>query len=34
MLDGVQTMLSEKIPAVTAVKDLTDHTTGENPYYS
>jgi Fe/S biogenesis protein NfuA len=34
MLDGVQTMLSEAIPAVTAVKDLTDHSTGENPYYS
>ena len=34
MLDGVQTMLSEQIPAVQRVKDLTDHTTGENPYYS
>jgi Fe/S biogenesis protein NfuA len=34
MLDGVQTMLSEAIPAVLRVKDLTDHTTGENPYYS
>jgi Fe/S biogenesis protein NfuA len=34
MLDGVQTMLSEAIPAVHRVKDLTDHTTGENPYYS
>ena len=34
MLDGVQTMLSEAIPGVTAVKDLTDHSTGENPYYS
>lgn len=34
MLDGVQTMLSEKIPAVERVKDLTDHSTGENPYYS
>jgi Fe/S biogenesis protein NfuA len=33
MLDGVQTMLSEAIPGVTAVKDLTDHSTGENPYY-
>jgi Fe/S biogenesis protein NfuA len=33
MLDGVQTMLSESIPGVTAVKDLTDHSTGENPYY-
>ena len=34
MLDGVQTMLSEQIPAVQRVKDLTDHSTGENPYYS
>ena len=33
MLDGVQTMLSEAIPAVQHVRDLTDHTTGENPYY-
>ena len=32
MLDGVQTMLSEQIPAVERVKDLTDHTSGENPY--
>jgi Fe/S biogenesis protein NfuA len=34
MLDGVQTMLSEQLEDVKAVKDLTDHTTGENPYYS
>ncbi len=34
MLDGVQTMLSEQIPAVQRVKDLTDHSTGENPFYS
>jgi Fe/S biogenesis protein NfuA len=34
MLDGVQTMLSEAIPAVQRVKDLTDHAAGENPYYS
>ena len=34
MLDGVQTMLNEAIPAVQRVRDLTDHTTGENPYYS
>ena len=34
MLDGVQTMLHEAIPAVERVKDLTDHSTGENPYYS
>jgi Fe/S biogenesis protein NfuA len=34
MLEGVQTMLSEAIPAVERVKDLTDHSTGENPFYS
>jgi Fe/S biogenesis protein NfuA len=34
MLDGVQTMLSEALPAVERVRDLTDHSTGENPYYS
>ena len=34
MLDGVQTMLAESVPEITAVKDLTDHTTGENPYYT
>jgi Fe/S biogenesis protein NfuA len=34
MLEGVQTMLCDAIEAVTAVKDLTDHSTGENPYYS
>jgi Fe/S biogenesis protein NfuA len=34
MLDGVQTMLSDAIEGVQRVKDLTDHTTGENPFYS
>jgi Fe/S biogenesis protein NfuA len=34
MLDGVQTMLSEAIPAVERVRDLTDHSAGENPYYT
>ncbi len=34
MLEGVQTMLSEALPAVQRVKDLTDHATGENPYYN
>ncbi|MGA1075885.1 MAG: NifU family protein [Ilumatobacteraceae bacterium] len=34
MLEGVQTMLSEAIPAVQRVKDLTDHSTGSNPYFS
>lgn len=34
MLDGVQTMLGEAIDGIDKVKDLTDHTTGENPFYS
>ena len=34
MLEGVQTMLTEQIPAITKVRDLTDHTAGENPFYS
>jgi len=34
MRDGVQTMLVEGIEAVTAVRDLTDHATGANPFYS
>jgi Fe/S biogenesis protein NfuA len=33
MLDGVQTMLVEQIPGVERVRDLTDHASGENPYY-
>ena len=33
MLDGVQTMLVDAIDGVERVKDLTDHSTGENPYY-
>jgi Fe/S biogenesis protein NfuA len=34
MLDGVQTMLAEAIPAIERVRDLTDHSTGQSPYYS
>lgn len=34
MMDGVQTMLVDAVEAVTAVRDLTDHTTGSNPFYS
>jgi Fe/S biogenesis protein NfuA len=34
MLDGVQTMLVDAIEGVERVKDLTDHTTGDNPFYS
>lgn len=34
MLDGVQTMLVDAIEAIERVKDLTDHSTGESPFYS
>jgi Fe/S biogenesis protein NfuA len=34
MLEGVQTMIVEQLPAIQRVKDLTDHTNGENPFYS
>ena len=33
MLDGVQTMLVDQIEGIERVKDLTDHATGENPFY-
>jgi Fe/S biogenesis protein NfuA len=33
MLEGVQTTVVEKVPAISRVRDLTDHTSGENPYY-
>jgi Fe/S biogenesis protein NfuA len=34
MLDGVQTMLVDAIDGIERVRDLTDHSTGENPFYS
>jgi Fe/S biogenesis protein NfuA len=34
MLQGVETMITEAVPAITKVLDVTDHATGENPYYS
>ena len=34
MLQGVQTMIMEAVPAIAKVIDATDHTTGENPYFS
>ncbi|NBW91609.1 MAG: hypothetical protein EBR53_04010 [Actinobacteria bacterium] len=33
MLEGVQTMVSAKVPSITKVRDLTDHSTGENPFF-
>jgi Fe/S biogenesis protein NfuA len=34
MMQGVQTMLRESVDGVTRVLDVTDHSAGENPYYS
>jgi Fe/S biogenesis protein NfuA len=34
MLEGVQTMIVEHVDSITQVKDLTDHATGSNPFYS
>lgn len=34
MLEGVQTTLVEQVEGVTKVRDVTDHTTGANPFYS
>ena len=34
MLEGVQTTLIEQVPGVLKVRDLTDHATGSNPFYS
>jgi Fe/S biogenesis protein NfuA len=33
MLEGVQTTLVEKVEGVERVRDLTDHASGENPFY-
>jgi Fe/S biogenesis protein NfuA len=34
MLEGVQTTLVEQVPGVVKVRDITDHASGANPYYS
>ena len=34
MLQGVQTMIVDAVPGIDKVIDATDHSTGENPYYS
>lgn len=34
MLEGVQTTLVEQVPGILKVRDVTDHATGANPYYS
>lgn len=33
MLDGVQTMITEQIPDIERVRDITDHAAGANPFY-
>lgn len=33
MLDGVQTTIVEQVEGIDQVKDITDHASGENPYY-
>jgi Fe-S cluster biogenesis protein NfuA len=30
--DGIQTLVRKNFPEITEVVDLTDHTSGENPY--
>ena len=32
--EGIERMLREAVPEVTAVRDATDHARGENPYYA
>ena len=34
MKQGIEQTLSRQIPEITAVKDVTDHTSGTNPYYA
>lgn len=34
MLEGVQVMIKDNVPAITKVIDATDHGSGSNPYYS
>ena len=33
MLEGVQTTLGEKVEGIQRVRDMTDHQSGENPFY-
>ncbi len=34
MLEGVQVMIKDNVPAISKVIDATDHTSGENPFYA
>ncbi len=31
--NGIEALMKQKCPEITEVVDLTDHATGENPYY-
>jgi Fe/S biogenesis protein NfuA len=31
--DGVEVMIKEEVPEITTVQDVTDHSSGDNPYY-
>ena len=31
--DGVEVMIKEEVPQIVAVQDVTDHSSGDNPYY-
>jgi len=31
--DGVEVMIKEEVPEIKAVQDVTDHSSGDNPYY-
>ena len=31
---GIETMLRESIPELTGVLDVTDHASGDNPFYT
>jgi Fe/S biogenesis protein NfuA len=34
LTQGIETMLKESIPELTEVLDVTDHASGENPFYA
>jgi Fe/S biogenesis protein NfuA len=34
MVDGITTAINESIPEVTEIVDVTDHTAGDNPFYT
>ncbi len=34
MIEGVKRHIMEEFPDIIEVKDVTDHSTGENPYYT